>query len=290
MTPFDWTSEILQWTKNRRKVKSYEHDLIEFFRKAFEHTVHPDKTFFGTSTSGIALVVGGIYLAALAEGKIIYLLLDREIRSIPNSDTHITKSTKNFDSPLYWFYTEDLAQLKAITKDQEIWDSFHEASHRIFENKRVTAYRSHIAKNKLPLSEFWKVGDPTGTIPSTDKLEEEFQEEVSRARALSREERLKKLSSYPRKPRRLLTTHIDFYRNPYVVVEVLARAGGICENCHRPAPFLKDTDDQPYLEVHHIKPLAEGGDDTVENAMALCPNCHRHAHYGKKSFRSKHIV
>ena len=34
------------------------------------------------------------------------------------------------------------------------------------------------------------------------------------------------------------------------------------------------------LEVHHTKPLAEGGEDTVNNAEALCPNCHKEAHYG----------
>jgi 5-methylcytosine-specific restriction protein A len=26
--------------------------------------------------------------------------------------------------------------------------------------------------------------------------------------------------------------------------------------------------------------LAEGGEDTVENALALCPNCHRRLHFG----------
>nr|WP_275041241.1 HNH endonuclease signature motif containing protein [Halomonas meridiana] len=46
------------------------------------------------------------------------------------------------------------------------------------------------------------------------------------------------------------------------------------------APFNRKSDGSPYLEVHHRKPLAEGGDDTVANAIALCPNCHRAAHYG----------
>ncbi|MFM0350878.1 HNH endonuclease [Paraburkholderia sp. RL17-347-BIC-D] len=27
-------------------------------------------------------------------------------------------------------------------------------------------------------------------------------------------------------------------------------------------------------------PLAQGGPDTVANAIALCPNCHRERHYG----------
>ncbi|MEC5166165.1 putative HNH restriction endonuclease [Flavobacterium sp. PL11] len=48
--------------------------------------------------------------------------------------------------------------------------------------------------------------------------------------------------------------------------------------------FLRDNGNTPYLEVHHKKPLAEDGDDTIENAFALCPNCHRHAHYGKISY------
>jgi 5-methylcytosine-specific restriction enzyme A len=33
-------------------------------------------------------------------------------------------------------------------------------------------------------------------------------------------------------------------------------------------------------EIHHVKLLADSGEDTVENAMALCPNCHRESHFG----------
>ncbi|TAL84944.1 MAG: HNH endonuclease [Rhodanobacter sp.] len=35
------------------------------------------------------------------------------------------------------------------------------------------------------------------------------------------------------------------------------------------------------LEVHHVVPLAEHGDDTLANAAALCPHCHRELHSGK---------
>jgi 5-methylcytosine-specific restriction endonuclease McrA len=37
-----------------------------------------------------------------------------------------------------------------------------------------------------------------------------------------------------------------------------------------------------YLEVHHIIPLSENGEDSVDNAIALCPNCHRQEHYGEQ--------
>ena len=48
----------------------------------------------------------------------------------------------------------------------------------------------------------------------------------------------------------------------------------------KPAPFNKPTG-EPFLEVHHVIGLAEGGPDIVENAVALCPNCHREAHHGE---------
>ncbi|WP_370640204.1 HNH endonuclease [Aurantimonas sp. HBX-1] len=36
----------------------------------------------------------------------------------------------------------------------------------------------------------------------------------------------------------------------------------------------------PYLEGHHMEPVARGGLDEIDNIAALCPNCHRHIHYG----------
>ncbi|WP_092797985.1 MULTISPECIES: HNH endonuclease [unclassified Janthinobacterium] len=79
---------------------------------------------------------------------------------------------------------------------------------------------------------------------------------------------------------------IVFDRDPDVVAEVLERACGKCEGYGALAPFIKKANGEPYLEVHHIVPLAEHGDDMPENALALCPNCHRQRHYGKKPWRS----
>lgn len=93
----------------------------------------------------------------------------------------------------------------------------------------------------------------------------------------ARRARLAKASAKPRSVMRLIR---DFQRNPDVIAEVLMRAGGVCEMCRNPAPFRRRADGSPYLEVHHKIRLADGGDDTVENAIALCPNCHRQQHYG----------
>ena len=70
-----------------------------------------------------------------------------------------------------------------------------------------------------------------------------------------------------------------FKRDPEVIAWVKQRAGGICELCEKEGPFL-DKDNHPFLEVHHIVSLADGGPDTVDNAVAICPNCHRECHLG----------
>jgi predicted HNH restriction endonuclease len=53
---------------------------------------------------------------------------------------------------------------------------------------------------------------------------------------------------------------------------VLATANGFCEACANQASFYSE-DGSPFLEVHHVKMLADGGSDQIANAVALCPNC-----------------
>jgi 5-methylcytosine-specific restriction protein A len=78
-------------------------------------------------------------------------------------------------------------------------------------------------------------------------------------------------------PQRVAVTTVAFLRDPRVKAYVLHRAKGRCEACSNPAPF-KTALGLDFLEVHHMKPLAEGGSDRVQNAVALCPNCHRAMH------------
>lgn len=68
-----------------------------------------------------------------------------------------------------------------------------------------------------------------------------------------------------------------YERNPYVCEYAKRRANGICQLCETPAPF-KDKNNNPYLESHHIVWLSKGGEDSIENTVALCPNCHRKMH------------
>ncbi len=109
------------------------------------------------------------------------------------------------------------------------------------------------------------------------KFEKQISESIKTDKQM-RDERLKQETTT--KPEKVEVVSIAFKRNPDVVATVLDRANGICESRKQNAPFLRAKDNSPYLEVHHKIRLADGGDDTVDNAIAVCPNCHRKLHYG----------
>ena len=108
--------------------------------------------------------------------------------------------------------------------------------------------------------------DPAGA----EKVAAALPADVIHARAL--------LASGPA-PRRQ-ATRMEFRRDPYVVAAALIRAQGRCEvpACTR-ALFL-GTSGKPFLEVHHLVPLAMNGPDSLANVAALCPSCHREIHHG----------
>ncbi|MCG5502267.1 HNH endonuclease [Ectothiorhodospira lacustris] len=81
-------------------------------------------------------------------------------------------------------------------------------------------------------------------------------------------------------PRKTGTSISIYIRSPYVIEQAKRIANGLCQDCGNTAPFLTKGTNEPFLEVHHVVPLSQGGEDTIENVVALCPNCHRKRHYG----------
>lgn len=61
-----------------------------------------------------------------------------------------------------------------------------------------------------------------------------------------------------------------------VKIEVRKKASCRCIICHR-----------PFVEIHHIVPLTEGGSDDIENAAPLCAYCHDV--FGNNSDKRKQI-
>lgn len=120
--------------------------------------------------------------------------------------------------------------------------------------------------------------EPTAASLAVSGLE--LDAETVKSLALPDKLRQQRLALADRVPRKITVETTVFLRNPDVVAEVLIRANGFCEICECAAPFLRRSDALPYLEVHHSTRLADGGEDSVKNAVAACPNCHRQAHFG----------
>ena len=70
------------------------------------------------------------------------------------------------------------------------------------------------------------------------------------------------------------TTTITRKRDKTIRSYAIERSKGNCEACDDPAPFTTKNG-EPYLEVHHMVPVSEGGADHPLNVAAICPNCHR---------------
>jgi hypothetical protein len=125
---------------------------------------------------------------------------------------------------------------------------------------------------------------PSSEMGWTQEATDEPRELRNRIEAASAS--LSKFGSLPPPPpgsaaaRATQATASRFVRDPSVIAWVLAAARGTCESCEKRAPFSR-SDQTPFLEVHHLKPLADGGPDTTDNAAACCPNCHREMHFGE---------
>lgn len=113
---------------------------------------------------------------------------------------------------------------------------------------------------------------------SREVTSKNYTAKITKARRLTDEElRKKALSTGKTRVGKRLVSVIEYQRSPFVAEEAKRRAKGICELCRQPAPFQKKNG-EPYLETHHIIWLAKGGEDTVNNTVALCPNCHKKMH------------
>ena len=105
-----------------------------------------------------------------------------------------------------------------------------------------------------------------------------FDEELLERRAVRLQS--KPIKTYPEgiaTPHQVTANSTSYVRDPEVRAWVRQQAGGICEGCGLHAPFTLDSG-QPFLEVHHVKHLAQKGSDRITNAVALCPNCHQRCH------------
>ena len=140
-------------------------------------------------------------------------------------------------------------------------------------------------ERKEPL-QYWVIAE---VVPSFDEIVRADEAREHEAANLSDEElqdRARNASRSPPGPRSVTGSY--YPRNGDVAAHVKRAAKGVCDLCRSSAPF-KNHHDEPYLECHHIKPLAEHGTDTLDNTVALCPNCHRKMHVLKSASDNKRL-
>jgi len=118
-------------------------------------------------------------------------------------------------------------------------------------------------------------------LPTSSELESVSQKSRKQLQKKSLEELKELASTAHRTPSKRQATGAQYIRDEAVAVYVKQAANGFCDLCNNEAPFT-DKAGRPFLENHHVIPLAEGGDDTISNAVALCPNCHRKMHSLKR--------
>jgi HNH endonuclease len=131
---------------------------------------------------------------------------------------------------------------------------------------------------------FFSKEKPDASEPMPDELGRQLAKSVDPAKIL---ERARRRVGPPPKRNRLVN---DFVRDPYIVAAAISRSANICEMPACVSQLFNREDGRPYLEVHHIVPLGEGGDDTFVNAAALCPSCHRELHYGKFRLQKREVL
>ncbi len=134
--------------------------------------------------------------------------------------------------------------------------------------------------NVLHQQEIYQTAIRATHLYSVEKLNYDLEQDITKSKNGHPEERKARLEGAAKLPEKIQIVSIGYRRNPDVITEVLVRANGVCERCKNKAPFTRKKDKTPYLEVHHKEMLSIGGEDTIENAIALCPNCHREQHFG----------
>ncbi|SHG68945.1 HNH endonuclease [Halobaculum gomorrense] len=75
-------------------------------------------------------------------------------------------------------------------------------------------------------------------------------------------------------------TRTSYTRSDLVRDFALRMSEGVCQACMEDAPFISKAG-EPFLEVHHLYRVSDGGVDDPENVIAICPNCHREVHNGQ---------
>ncbi len=116
---------------------------------------------------------------------------------------------------------------------------------------------------------------------------EQCEKAASRLRIQEKENLRERAITSGRKQPRFYDGKQRIYERSIEVIEFCKmRADYRCEikYCNY-TPFMILGRGENYVETHHMKPLSEDGEDTIDNVACLCPNHHKEIHYGENKPR-----
>lgn len=150
--------------------------------------------------------------------------------------------------------------------DREVWAEFFDAATNSIDHRRLAQEYERL----------WKSIEAGVTEPR-------LQEEIRRLNQKPLEQLLDayRNKSPIEKPRRKDAQQLVYERSPLVIAITRKRAGYACEVEGCTSPTFVTDEGERFVEVHHLIPLAQGGEDTIENTACLCPTHHREIHHGK---------
>ena len=162
--------------------------------------------------------------------------------------------------------------------DRQVWKEFYDES--------TSTLRSDLLQNEFV--RVWEAGSqddvPVAEASATAALitlEAEHLEEQELPVLLAKYQRQRE-SGVDRPVTRVLSARA-YERDPLVIAIARKRAGHKCEveGCQHPS--FETEKRVRYTEIHHIVPLADGGEDTIANVACLCANHHREVHLGVRA-------
>jgi hypothetical protein len=256
MSNYAWQDEIKKWCGNRASSDLVD-AFVDFFRLAF--TSAPEGSWFGYHRSRISLVVGNLWLAAIAlSPKRADLLVDE---NFTNDGLYFVSapSTENY-TPLGWVIAEPWDNISTIINSQEIWTSYARACMKIFDSPvsipRTDKHYRRLGKAKLT--------EIPGMVFST-------QHNAFR-------------SKYVEGGIREVTTEL-LKRNPVLRAKAIAKYGNTCQVCGFNFGDFYGGLGAGYIEVHHLRPLSRRRTKqatTIKDLAIVCANCHRILHRNGK--------
>jgi len=81
-----------------------------------------------------------------------------------------------------------------------------------------------------------------------------------------------------------------YVRNNALRTLVKRRSNYSCEMPSCDYMGFEQENGDKYIEVHHLIPLSQGGEDSLSNTVALCPICHRKLHYAHNKKKLQTIL